>query len=168
MERAGSQRGSCDRGKFYDMYRLVPLAFSTSGDYCLDMHKLLRDLAKRRAQRYRVTFSAAEEAGLIARETGALRRELSMTLQDALSYGTRVCQEQQALARPSQVHFTRPPAPTPTPRPSEDPGTSASGNAEQSRGEGVLRRQLGVENRGGGTGSCSDERIDHPVGSGRG
>ena len=86
--------------------KLVPLAFSTSGDYCVDMQGLLGDLAKkRRAQRYRVTFSAAEEAGLIARETGALRRELSMTLQDALSYRTRVCLEKQALARPSQVHF---------------------------------------------------------------
>ena len=48
------------------------------------MHRLLKSLAKHRAQRYRVTFSAAEEAGLIAREAGALRRELSMTFQDAL------------------------------------------------------------------------------------
>ena len=52
------------------MYQLVPLALSTSGDYCVDMDRLLKCLAKRRAQRYRVTFSAAEEAGLIARETG--------------------------------------------------------------------------------------------------
>ena len=71
------------RGTFFDMYKLVPLAFSASGDYCVDMHRLLKCLAKRRAQSFCVTFSAAEEAGLIARETGALRRELSMTLQDA-------------------------------------------------------------------------------------
>ena len=86
-----------------------------------------------------------------------------MTLQDALSFRTRVCLEKQALARPSQVHFTRPPATTPM-HPSADPGTSASGNDEKSRGEGVLRRQLGVENRVGGTGSSTDQRVDNRVG----
>ena len=136
---------------------------STSGEYCVDMHSLLKSLTKHRAQRYRVTFSAAEEAGLIARETGALRREMSMTLQDALSYRTRACLEKQALARSSQVHFTSSPAPTPTPPP-EDPRMSASGNDEQDRGEGILRRRLDVENRGGGTGSSTYQRVDHRVG----
>ena len=55
------------------------------------------------------------------------------------------------------------PAPTPTP-PSEDPGTSAPGDVEQSRGEEVLRRRLDVENRGGGTGSRTDQKDDHRVG----
>ena len=45
-----------------------------------------------------------------------------------------------------------------------DPGTSASGNDERSRGEEVLRRQLCFENRGGGTGSSSDQRVDNRVG----
>lgn len=37
-----------------------------------------------------LTLAAAEEAGLIARETGTLQRELSMTPQDTVIYRTRV------------------------------------------------------------------------------
>ena len=84
------------------MYKLVPLAVSTCGYYSPDLHSILTDLAKRRARKHRVTFTPAEEAGLIARETGALRRELSMTLQYVLSFRTRVCLEKQATARPSR------------------------------------------------------------------
>ena len=37
-------------------------------------------------------------------------------------------------------------------------------NDEQSGGEGVLRRRLDVEIRGGGTGSSTDQRVDNRVG----
>ena len=50
-----------------------------------DGARKIRDLAKRRAQKYRVMCSAAKAAGLIVRETEALKKELSITLQDALS-----------------------------------------------------------------------------------
>lgn len=72
------------------MYEVVFLALSICGEY-----------GRRRAQateESRGTLTAAEEAGLVARETGALRRELSTTLKDTLSYRTRiVCLEEQAV-----------------------------------------------------------------------
>lgn len=64
---------------------------------------------------YHVPLSDAAEAGLIARETEALRRELSMTFQDALSYLIRRNPEKWAAARPSSVHLEASPATLPTP-----------------------------------------------------
>ena len=52
--------------------------------------------------------------------------------------------------------------------PPEDPETRTSENDEQSRGEGVLRRRLDVENRGEGTGSSTDQSVDNRVRGGRG
>ena len=163
LAKAIARRHGHYRGTFYDMYKLVPLAFSTSGDHCVDMHRLLRCLAKRRIQSFRVTFSAAEEAGLIARETGALRRELSITLQDALSLRTRSRLEKQALSRPSQGPPHRPPATSST-HPPGGPGTSATGTDARSRGAGVLGRASGVDIRVGGNGSSTGQRVGNRVG----
>lgn len=78
------------QGDLIGMHELVILAFSTRPEYNMDMHRMPRNLANRRAQRYCVTFGAVEEAGLISRETGAPRRELFKTLLDNLSCGTRM------------------------------------------------------------------------------
>lgn len=63
----------------------VPLAFRTTcGENIGDMVcRILEDLAKRWGREYPVTFSAAEEAGLVARATRPIGRELSVTLQGA-------------------------------------------------------------------------------------
>lgn len=69
----------------------APLAVSTCPQYRVDVPGVLKDLAKRRTERHRVAFTAAEGTGLIiVWETGALRGHLSMTLQDILSYGPRM------------------------------------------------------------------------------
>lgn len=59
------------------MCKLVSHASSTRTDYNKDMRRITKDPC--------VTFSAAEEAGLITREIGALRQELSVSLSDAPS-----------------------------------------------------------------------------------
>lgn len=91
------------------------------------MDRVFKDLAKRRSQRvYRVHFVAAEEAGLLPGETGALRRKLSVTLKVTLSYRTRICLEKQAApARRNQVDPGTPPVTTSTP-PTEGPATTIS------------------------------------------
>lgn len=71
--------------------KLVPLALSTCGEFSVDIQRGSKDLAKLRAQSHRIDFTAADETGPIAREAGAFRSELSMTLQDALCCRTRVC-----------------------------------------------------------------------------
>lgn len=82
---------------------------------------VLKDLPKRRFRRYRMAFSAAEEAGLIVGKMRRLRQELSMNLWDTLSYHTRACLEKQAAAESSCVEME---TPTITP---------ASGSGESSR-----------------------------------
>lgn len=57
------------RGTLYDMFKPVLIALSTCGEYDVNMRRALKDLAKCRSQRYRVTPAAAEEAALIGRET---------------------------------------------------------------------------------------------------
>lgn len=49
----------------------------TYREYSVEVHRILKDVANRRTQKYRVTCSAAEKAGLITREAGALRREMA-------------------------------------------------------------------------------------------
>lgn len=74
------------RGGYHCMYKVVTLGFSTCGEYSVEVHKIPKDLAKREAHRYRVTFSAAGEAGAILRESGAQRRELFMGIRDNMSH----------------------------------------------------------------------------------
>lgn len=81
------------------MCTVVPLVLSTCGEHSVDVRWELEDLVKRWDQRYRGNVTIAEESGQITRKTGALRRELSMILQDTLSHGTEVCLEKQAAAR---------------------------------------------------------------------
>lgn len=78
---------------------LVPIDFSTCGDYSVGIHGILKKLSKLRVQKYRVTFSATEETGPIAREMGILWQQLPMALQDALSYRARPCLEEQVVTR---------------------------------------------------------------------
>lgn len=53
------------------MHKRLPLAYSTLEEYSKDAHGEIGNLAERRAKSYRVTFIAAEEAGLAAPETGS-------------------------------------------------------------------------------------------------
>lgn len=66
--------------------KILPLAFSTGGGYCAeDFYEVFEDLARRRAGESTETPTEAEKEALFARETGRLRRELSITHQDAVS-----------------------------------------------------------------------------------
>lgn len=77
-------RTPAPEGEIYDVREPAPLSFYTCGECSVDLHSLLKDLiAKLRAERYHETLPAADKTGLIARETGEARRELS--------YGARVC-----------------------------------------------------------------------------
>lgn len=78
------------------MCELVPVVISTCRDYTIGMHGVFKNLAERRDRGYRLTSSAAEDPGVIAREAGALRRELPMTLLKSSSCRARVCREKQA------------------------------------------------------------------------
>lgn len=62
------------------MYKLVPLALFTRGEHRVGVHRVLKDPAKRRVRKYCVTLTTADEVGLIALETGVIRKELSITL----------------------------------------------------------------------------------------
>lgn len=76
---------------------------------------MLKGLAKRKGQTYRAIYGAAEEAGPIAPETKALRREPSMVPHDTPSYRSRVSLEKEAAARRGEVNFGVMPATTLTP-----------------------------------------------------
>lgn len=56
-------------------------------------------------QRHRATFAAAEGAGLMAQETGLLRRELPTNRQEVLSSRTRVYLPKQTAARRGRVDY---------------------------------------------------------------
>lgn len=60
------------------MFKLVPLVFSTCGEYGADLHRIVKDLTIFRPQKYRVIFSDAEDARLTAGDIGA--KKLYMTL----------------------------------------------------------------------------------------
>lgn len=135
LAKANSRKGLLYRGKNYLMYKLVALALSTCGERIVEAHRVFKSLAKRRARKYRLTFTTAGEAGLIARDTGALRREVSMTLQDTLSYRTRECLEKQTAARRSRV----------------DPGRSPATKLTAPRGG--VAKTASKEGRGGGLGT---------------
>lgn len=90
--------------------------------------------------KFHAMFSAAKEAGLTARETGALRRELSTHLPGILSCRTRVHPEKQAATRRTRVEFETSFATTPTP-PSAAAATAAPGAG---RVVGGRRNQEGV------------------------
>lgn len=68
--------------------------------------RILKYLAERRARKYRMNFSTAEQAGLIARETKPLRRGgVSTTLRETSWYKTQVVRlREQAAARRSHFH----------------------------------------------------------------
>lgn len=70
LAKAISRKHCHCRGKFYNMNKLEPLGVSICGEYSVDMHRVLQGLAKRRAQKCREALTAAEEAILLARETG--------------------------------------------------------------------------------------------------
>ena len=66
------------------------MAFSTCGDYSATAHDLVKELGKLKVE-MDDDYLAAEDAGKLAiqaRETGKLRRRLSLTVQTALAYGT--------------------------------------------------------------------------------
>ena len=78
------------RGTYHATYKFLPLAFSTCGDYGRDVHELLKELGRFKAMEnmeFYLSGGAGQQA-LIGRETGRLRRRLSVTLQTALSYRT--------------------------------------------------------------------------------
>lgn len=96
-----------------------------------------------------MTSIAAEEAGIVARETGALRPELSMTIQDTLPNRTRLCLEKKAVARPSRVDSTTSPATSPKPPPGAAKATTASGSGEGNEGKKTRGGASDGDNPGG-------------------
>ena len=96
------------RGTYHDTYTFLPLAFSTCGDYGADVHSLVKDLGRIKAGAAEGGDDDETEKESIARETGRLRRELSMTLQRALSYRTlRYANKQRAAERGTRTRVPR-------------------------------------------------------------
>ena len=77
-------------GKCRPTYKLIPLAFSTCGDYSSSVHDLIKDMGRLRAEVDDEYMLAGEQGkvALQARETGRLRRRLSIVVQKALAYRT--------------------------------------------------------------------------------
>ncbi len=100
-------------GTFRPTYKLVPLAFSTCGDQSSTVHDLVRELGKIKAE-MDDTYIAASDSGKLgirARETGRLRRRLSLVLQKALAYRTlRYMARQRIAERSCSRHLGTPTA----------------------------------------------------------
>lgn len=108
----------------------------------------------------RCTFNAAEEAGFIARQTGELQREISVTLQAALSVRTQICREKQVTARWNRVNLGTPSATMPM-FPPGDAVRTASGSARYV-GREILGEESVIGNSAGGQSgrSCSQGAKD--------
>ena len=75
-------------GTYRPTYKLLPLAFSTCGDYSASVHDLVKDLGRLKAELDEEYLMVGEggQLAIQARETGRLRRLLSITAQKALAY----------------------------------------------------------------------------------
>ena len=88
------------RGSFSATYSLLPLAMSTCGEVCSDVHALIKELAIRRVQYRSETHSNDSQHLAEGTEVTRLRRRISFVLQQALSFRTRhhLCRQGAALA----------------------------------------------------------------------
>ena len=97
IEKAAKGKHDKYRSTHHATYTLLPLALSTGGDCSTAVHDLVKDLGRLKAEQSD-DYLLAGESGKIAirgRETGRLRRQLSMTLQRALAYrALRYCNKQ--------------------------------------------------------------------------
>lgn len=106
-------------GTFRPTYKLLPLAFSTCGDYSATMHDLVKDLGRLKAESTEEHMMAGEgeQRAIQARETGRLRRLLSLTTQRALAYRSlryvsrQHCQDQWRTTGESASRTTHSPSP---------------------------------------------------------
>ena len=75
-------------GTYRPTYKFLPLAFSTCGDYSASVHDLVKDLGRLKAELDEEYLMVGEggQLAIQARETGRLRRLLSVTTQKALAY----------------------------------------------------------------------------------
>ncbi|CAN0540996.1 unnamed protein product, partial [Laminaria digitata] len=98
LARAGTRAGSAIEeavkakdtkygGKYRPTYKMIPLAFSTCGDYSSSVQALVKELGKTKAEMSADYLEASDIAklGIRARETGRLRRRLSLVLQKAVA-----------------------------------------------------------------------------------
>ena len=92
------------RGSFSASYSLLPLAMSTCGEVCSDVHAFIKELAIRRVQYRSETHSNESQHLAEGTEVTRLRRRFSFVLQQALSFRTRhhLCRQGVALASTRQ------------------------------------------------------------------
>ena len=102
IEEAVKAKNTKYGGTYRPTHKLVPLAFSTCGDYSSSAQDLVKEQSKLKAEMAADYLEASETAklGIRARETGRLRRRLSVVLQKALAYRTgRYIRRQQIAER---------------------------------------------------------------------
>ena len=98
------------RGSFPATYSLLPLALSTCGDVCSDVHALIKELAIGRVQHRSATYSNESQHLAEGTEVARLRRRFSFVLQQALSFRTRhhLCRQGVALGSTRRPHSQGP------------------------------------------------------------